>query len=122
MKVLVCGGRNFKDYFLLCSVLDYFLKYDDLIIINGGATGADSFSSIWAEENGIKHKQYFAQWEKYGKTAGPIRNKLMLETEKPDLVIAFDGGRGTQHMIKIAKQAKVKVIEIKNNDNEQLII
>jgi acyl-CoA synthetase (NDP forming) len=53
-----------------------------------------------------------ANWKKHGKSAGPIRNQLMLDVGKPDLVIAFPGGSGTADMIRRARKAGVPVKEI----------
>jgi hypothetical protein len=53
-----------------------------------------------------------ADWEKYGKAAGPIRNQQILVEGKPDLVVAFQGGRGTANMVSRAQQAGVPVVEI----------
>jgi hypothetical protein len=43
--------------------------------------------------------------------AGPIRKQQMLDEGKPDLVVAFPGGRGTAHMVRIARAAGIEVIE-----------
>lgn len=108
VKVLVCGSRYFENYELLKKEL---LKLHDTTgtsgkhkidcIISGHAKGADSLGERFAEEYNIPTKVYPADWDKYGKAAGPIRNKQMLEEGKPGLVIAFlaPGSRGTQNMI-----------------------
>ena len=51
-----------------------------------------------------------ADWQKYGRAAGPIRNKQMLDEGSPDLVIAFAGGRGTENMVKQSEAKKVPVV------------
>ncbi len=51
-----------------------------------------------------------AEWSKYGRRAGPIRNKQMLDVGKPHLVVAFPGGAGTANMVKQAKAAGVPII------------
>jgi predicted Rossmann-fold nucleotide-binding protein len=117
MKVLVCGGRNFYDWRQLEDVL-YNLGKDEsdegiTQIIQGGAHGADSLAEQWAIYNKVDYVTYDADWAIYGPSAGPIRNKKMLEESKPDYVVAFSGGAGTQHMIKIAKEANVPVKEVK---------
>ncbi len=111
MKVLVCGGRDFKDGDLLGFGLRN-LMYDNNIttIIHGGATGADYLAGVFAEMHGIKVEVYHADWRKHGRAAGPIRNRYMLETSNPDIVVAFDGGRGTANMISLAKKAGVPVM------------
>lgn len=119
IKVLVCGGRNFDDWDLftkemLRHVLD---KYDteNIIIIQGGAKGADFMAKMWAKWIGVSSLEYNAVWSKYGNAAGYIRNKQMLEEGKPDFVIAFPGGKGTANMIQLSKEAKVEVIQIGYN-------
>lgn len=112
-RVLVCGSRTFNDYWLLfdklCEIQE---KHPDLIIIQGGARGADQMARKWASLNGVKGEQYNANWEVYGRAAGPIRNQQMLDTGI-DLVVAFPRGeaRGTKHMMKIAREAGVEVLE-----------
>lgn len=103
MKVLVCGGRNFLDWSLLKEVLDDL--FDELglsCIIQGGAKGADFLAKVYASELQISCKEYPANWKKYGKGAGCIRNQEMLDESKPDYVVAFYGGSGTKDMVKRA--------------------
>lgn len=109
MRILVCGGRDFKDVMLMANTL-YDYQID--LLIEGGADGADTLARKWAERNSVPHLEFPANWLKYGPSAGPIRNKQMLEEGEPDMVIAFPGGEGTAHMVKIAKEAGVKVIEV----------
>lgn len=122
MRVLVCGGRDFSDYELLRKTLhDLFVVYDEkpfphlpenFVLIQGGANGADSLADQWAFTYGICSKSYAADWNQYGKSAGYIRNKQMLVEGKPDLVIAFPGGKGTAMMVRLAKETGVEVKEI----------
>jgi hypothetical protein len=105
VKVLVCGGRLYSNKDALYTILDHIhtKKIIDLII-HGGARGADSLAGEWAIDNGISVAVYKADWNKHGKGAGPIRNETMLNESDPDLVVAFPGGNGTSHMIKISKK------------------
>lgn len=111
MKVFVCGGRDFTDMNFLAAVLD---NYRDAIsvLVRGDAKGADRMAGQWANANGVPVRTHPADWNRYGRGAGPIRNMQMLHEERPELVIAFPGGSGTSHMVRIAKQAGVKVIEV----------
>lgn len=112
MRILVCGGRDFNDRDLLYNSLLPYINDTNLTIIHGAASGADSMSHSWA--TAFKHniESYPADWDKYGKRAGFIRNSQMLKEGKPDLVIAFPGGKGTQMMIHLAEAAKVPVLKV----------
>jgi hypothetical protein len=113
MRVLICGGRDFTDYERLRRVLDKSLYIDGITtVIHGGAQGADACADVWAKQSYIPVKCYPAQWDKYGRSAGPVRNQQMLDEGKPDLVIAFPGGAGTANMIKIARRAGIDVLVV----------
>jgi hypothetical protein len=105
IRVLVCGGRDFLDYKNVREVLD---AYQIDTIINGGATGTDALARRYAIENNIKIETYYADWDRYGRQAGPIRNAEMIKC-KPDLIIAFPGGKGTANMIKLGRTHNIPV-------------
>lgn len=112
-KILVCGGRDFSDLKQMFSVLDYLhAKYQISCVVNGGAPGADSLACLWAARNNVAESVHYADWSVHGKSAGPIRNQLMLELH-PDIkaVIAFPGGAGTKDMIDRAKAEGFPVFE-----------
>lgn len=115
-RVLVCGGRFFKDTALMFATLDDISADVSMgpitKIISGACRGADKLAVKWAECTGTPVEEYPADWAKYGKAAGPIRNLQMLKEGKPDLVVAFSGGHGTLHMMSAAKDAGVKVLEV----------
>lgn len=115
MRILVCGGRDYKNWEKVHSVLDDLRSTESNIIeiIHGDAKGADSWANDWAIKNYQPRHVYPAQWDIYGKPAGVIRNRAMLSCN-PELVIAFPGGKGTANMVKIAKEAGIEVKEIKD--------
>ena len=114
MKVLVCGGRDFYLRALLFKTLDDLDASCSGIatIVVGGARGADSLAEDWSRARQIKRIIYPAEWNRYNKQAGVMRNQKMLDQEKPDLIVAFAGGRGTSHMVTIAKRGGYEVLEI----------
>ena len=113
MRVLVCGGRNYRDHVRVGSVLNKLHDEAGIsLIIQGGARGADEMAFAWARANGVEEIQFDADWEAHGSFAGPMRNKRMLDEGRPDLVIAFPGGRGTADMVRKARKAGVEVVEI----------
>lgn len=111
MKILVCGGRDFSRYDLLSSVLN---EYHITHILHGGASGADTLAGIYARNRNIVEEVYPALWGMYGKKAGYIRNNEMAE-QKPDLVIAFPGGKGTDMMIGIARNKHIQVRKVEED-------
>ena len=103
-KVLICGGRDFIDYPLMKKQLLKIIGHNVPTIIQGGAKGADFLAKVYCYEHGFDCIEYPADWQKYGKGAGHIRNQQMLDKENPEIVIAFQGGRGTADMIKRASK------------------
>lgn len=107
-KVIIAGGRDFKNYKLLREKCFYYLKNkmetDEVVIISGHANGADMLGEQFANEFGLKTELYPADWENKGKSAGYIRNAEMLK--RADAVICFWDGKsnGTKHMINISSQ------------------
>lgn len=116
MKVLVCGGRRFKDRALLDRTLDALdAEIPITRVIEGGAWGADRLACMWALAHERESQRFPAQWAKHGKAAGPIRNAKMLAEAQPDLVVAFAGGNGTADMVFRAKTSGVRVVEVRDD-------
>lgn len=132
MKWLVCGGRNYgtdgpngPEYRHIIDTLEglaqqYCPGYpseevmlpEGIEVISGKAKGVDTVAIDWAIVNWLTFQEFPAEWNKYGKSAGMKRNMQMLHEGKPDLVIAFPGGKGTAMMIRIARDAGLPVLEI----------
>lgn len=113
MKLLVCGGRDFDDFESLSEELLWLQDEHSIdVIIHGGARGADALAGEFAKLSRIPVEVYRADWTKHGKAAGPIRNRQMLTEGKPDMVLAFPGGRGTADMIEQAREAGITVKEV----------
>jgi len=110
-RIIACGGRDYQNRRRVYSVLDAAVDRLGLsVLITGGAMGADHLAQDWARERGIENAIFKAHWGKEGKAAGAIRNRRMLEQGKPDVVIAFPGGAGTEHMCMIAEKTGVRLI------------
>lgn len=118
MRVLVCGGRDYADWSHVYSVL-YSLDPQPTVIIEGGATGADKFAREWAYVEGCPNETFAADWKSDGRSAGPRRNARMLADGKPDLVVAFRGGRGTADMTAKAERAGIPVLYVLNPSPER---
>jgi len=109
MRVLVCGGRDYRDEEHIHNVLD---GLSIQTLIHGAAPGADSIAVGWAVKRGIPTIGYHAMWKEFGKAAGPMRNQKMLDDGKPDLVVAFPGGRGTKDMVTRARSGRWPFVTI----------
>jgi YspA, cpYpsA-related SLOG family len=121
MRVLVCGDRNWWDRATMLKHLMAIAKEQSqykgiVVLIEGEARGADQMSadivSTELRDFGWRIEKFPANWTKYGKAAGPMRNEDMLNAE-PDLVLAFHNdiknSKGTAHMVKIARAKGIPV-------------
>lgn len=115
MKVLVCGGRKFTSRAAVFAALDFFRNNRGMDhMVCGGCRGADKLAIMWAQERAIPYTVYPAEWSQtwYAwKIASLRRNQKMLDAEKPDVVYAFPGGRGTNDMKTRARGAGVEIVE-----------
>lgn len=120
-KVIIAGSRYYSDYEKLRSTCDRLLsrKLADpdclVIVVSGGAPGADSLGERYAKERGLAVERFPADWDAHGRAAGPIRNEQMASVA--DALIAFPlegaANRGTYNMVRLAKERdlQVRVIE-----------
>src|SRR5574338_573587 len=135
--MLVCGDRNWLTYYNengtldrvkiravragSYRLLDRLAKWLDVdVLIEGCARGADRMAEDWSLDMSCsgapqirENIHYPAEWDKYGRSAGPIRNMKMLDEGRPDFVVAFHDNladsKGTRHMVEIADAAGVPV-------------
>lgn len=120
MKVLICGDRKWKNVAKIKEMVRYIkIKWPDVVIIEGDAMGADRIAGACAEALGVGHKKFPAEWERYRKGAGPIRNRKMLD-EQPGLVIAFHNqlhlSKGTKDCVTEARRRGIPVLIITEED------
>lgn len=128
MKIAVIGSREFDDYNLLKDVLFDFTRKEKIVIVSGGAKGADSLAKKFAKENGLRYIEFAADWynldvtpckikidkngKEYNCLAGFARNKDIISNA--DMVVAFHNGvsRGTLDSLEIARQQKKNTLII----------
>ncbi len=110
MKVIIAGSRDFNDYKKLCEYCDLMLSNTENVeIVSGTARGADMLGMKYALDRMLVLKEFPADWDTFGKSAGYRRNKQM--AEYADALIAFWDGKskGTKHMIDLAKEHGLKI-------------
>lgn len=128
MIVLVTGGRDYREKDHLFSIMDRLhAERKFTTVVHGDAglyklyarrplaiAGADALSGRWADERGIDQIKFPANWTGFGDAAGMRRNKQMLEFSRPNLCVAFSGGRGTANMMRIAREAGVELVDVED--------
>ena len=114
MKILCSGDRNWGNRLSILRALSslFTTNPQDVTIIHGGASGADSICDEFAKKLGYNVKEYKPYWRRFGKGAGPIRNQFMID-DNPDIDMAFifhgnlTESKGTKDMFKRVCRAKI---------------
>lgn len=142
-KVIIAGPRNFTDYELAERKIDNILSSveGEIEIVSGSCDdakngkltftredgtkvyGADGLGERYAKERGYKVRPFYAEWDLYGKSAGPLRNEQMAEFVAPDgaaIVFYHDWSKGSKNMIAMAKKYKLKLRDIKYEPNQKV--
>lgn len=115
-KVIIAGSREFDNYDMLKEKCDKILSRkvnegEEIVIVSGTARGADTLGEKYAEERGYKIERYPANWNKYGKKAGYLRNKKMAEVSNACIVFLSSKAenKGSKMMISIATEEKLLI-------------
>ena len=114
-RIVIAGSRGFEDYALLEQTLDHILdeQTDTIELVSGHAKGADLLAEQYAKENNLPIHIIKPDWKAYGRAAGPIRNRQMLDYAKEEspLVVAFWDGqsKGTRNTIETARSLGIPV-------------
>ena len=122
MKVIVAGGRDFKDYDLLKCTLDSFQQeYGNITeVVSGTAKGVDKLGEQYANENNIPIKRFVPDWQGLGKKAGYVRNRNMGDYAKEHngMLVAFwdKQSKGTKGMIDYATKIGLKSVVVNYKD------
>ena len=113
MRVLVGGGRHFEDTEKVHRELVRLHWQKPIsVLIHGSVTGVGIAAEAWARSSGTPVVRYPPNWKLYGKKAEGLRDAFMIEDSRPDLVLAFPGGRHTADLIQKAIDAKIAVLAI----------
>lgn len=111
MRVLICGDRHWTDYVMIADRVATLPKGSE--VIEGEAKGADLMARRAAEQHGLLVLSWPAEWDRYGRAAGPVRNQRMLKEGRPEEVWAFHddlaNSKGTKDMVRQAQKMGVPV-------------
>lgn len=110
MKTIIAGSRNNVTYDeVLQAMMECPWTFEITEVVSGKARGVDTMGEQWAKENNIPIKEFPADWKKFGKKAGYIRNTEMADYADA-LICVWDGAsKGSSHMINIAKEKGLRV-------------
>ena len=111
MRLAIVGSRTFCDYgWMEQCLLRSFSVADIELVISGGARGADSLAARFAYRYRLPFKVIQADWETYGRKAGPMRNTEIVR--QADALAAFWDGRsaGTRDTIAKARAAGIRIV------------
>ena len=112
IKLIVAGSRNFNNFELLKSKLNFYLQHyskDEIEIVSGTARGADRLGERYALASNYQLKKFPAHWNVYGKSAGYRRNEEMAKYATHCVVFIVNNSKGSSHMIELAKQYQLNL-------------
>ena len=127
-RVLVCGARDWTDRNMIADTLQSIAlraakRGAILEIVHGDAPGADRLAGEVGAQIGAIVRTMPAEWSSFGRAAGPIRNRAMLQQLRPEIVLAFhdhiDRSRGTADMVRAATRAGVRWLLISHDDTTE---
>jgi hypothetical protein len=114
-RIAITGGRDFRNETLVnWAFRELGIGYGDMVV-HGACRGADLICAKVAQLYGAETEAHPADWKKYGKAAGPVRNREMLESGI-DLLIAFPGCRGTLNAVMTARNIGVPVWDLRGEE------
>lgn len=119
IKTIIAGSRSMSSYELLTKIIDSCpFKFEITEVVSGTAKGVDKLGEEWAKNNRIPIKQFPANWDKFGKSAGYKRNEEMAKYADAAIIIHKDASKGTQHIKDLAEKYKLKLhyVEVKDRD------
>jgi hypothetical protein len=113
MKVIIAGSREFKNVEYVFKTIRKLIHYGWQIteVVSGCAKGVDTFGEEWAKCNNIPIKRFPAKWDKYGESAGVIRNQQMVDYADALIAIRFQVSAGTTDTIQRAKKKGMMIYD-----------
>lgn len=112
MRTIIAGSRTVTTYQVLLDALR-FVEWNITEIISGAALGADKLGERYAHECKIPLRRFPAQWGKYGKRAGYLRNVEMAKNADACIVLWDGVSRGSEIMIVEAQRRNLMVLVYK---------
>lgn len=113
MRVLVTGSRNWTDSAVVKAQLTDLAsrRREHMTLVHGAAKGADTIAASLADHMGWDVEAFPAEWDRFGRRAGPVRNQLMVD-HGADICLVFPlpDSRGTWDCVRRAKAAGIPLV------------
>lgn len=112
--IIVSGSRTIQDYELVKGAIESSPWFGEIVHVHvGDARGVDTLTIRWCRENGITYTVFYADWDEWGRQAGPIRNQEMIDEGGEGVVLVWDGkSKGSASMKSLATKAKLPIHEV----------
>jgi len=108
MKTIIAGTTTIKDFDVVKAAIEKS-GFEISEVVSGSARGVDSLGELWAKRRNIPVTRFPAEWSRYGRSAGPIRNRQMAEYAEALIAVWNGRSRGTRDMIRQARRNGLKV-------------
>lgn len=117
MRLIIAGSRDWTDYALLCKRLELFVSTYGMpsVVISGGAKGADALGEKWAAAKGVKLHRVIANWQRYDKAAGHVRNGEMAAVADACALFWDGSSPGSADMRRWARQTGLILFETRRS-------
>jgi hypothetical protein len=123
LRLIIAGSRDWNNYNILRDITneiltDIYFKspFTSVQVISGTARGADLLGEQYAKEYNFDIKRFPADWEKYGKKAGFLRNIEMAKNADACIVFWDGKSKGSRHMIDIAEENNLSLYIVKEKE------
>lgn len=117
-RILVTGSRDWDDWPTMAAALVAQVDGGEVVIVHGGARGADQMAGEWARKYGLEEEVFPAQWNTHGKRAGFVRNAEMVATA-PDVCLAFikNQSKGATMTADLAESAAIPTVRYTDDED-----
>jgi hypothetical protein len=114
MKTIIAGSRHLKNRETIMECIYECPWIQEITeVVSGGAEGVDAIGEEWADIVGLGIRIFKANWNKYGKNAGPMRNRQMA-AYADSLILIWNGeSKGSANMLSNARNAGLLIFEVK---------
>jgi hypothetical protein len=109
MRIIIAGSRTIDQVGFDQVISQCTWATEAESIVSGGALGVDQLAEAWASTNGVPVIRYNPDWKRFGRGAGIIRNRTMVENADALLAIWDGQSRGTKQIIQYAQAQGLRV-------------